>query len=121
MKENMTLRALGYDDWFAGHADSTLKAGQSVARVMTVDRGSFMVRTEHGETVAELSGKFRFDAESSPELPCVGDWVCIDHTSPTLAIIHAVLPRRTFLRRKSPGRTVDFQMIAANLDVADYV
>jgi len=85
---------------------------------MTVDRGAFLVRNERGESVAELSGKFRFAVESSPDFPCVGDWVCVEHTSQTLAIIHAVLPRRTFLRRKCPGKTVDFQMIATNLDVA---
>ena len=77
-----------------------------------------MVRNERGESVAELSGKFRFAVESSPDFPCVGDWVCVEHTSQTLAIIHAVLPRRTFLRRKCPGKIVDFQMIATNLDVA---
>jgi len=85
---------------------------------MTVDRGAFLVRNERGESVAELSGRFRFAVESSPDFPCVGDWVCVEHTSQTLAIIHAVLPRRTFLRRKCPGKIVDFQMIATNLDVA---
>ena len=112
------MQDLGFDDWFAAHARGMLRTGQSVARVMTVDRGAFLVRNERGETVAELSGRFRFAVESSPDLPCVGDWVCVEHTSPTLAIIHAVLPRRTFLRRKCPGKTVDFQMIATNLDVA---
>jgi ribosome biogenesis GTPase / thiamine phosphate phosphatase len=29
-----------------------------------------------------------------------------------------VFPRKTFLRRKSAGEKVDFQMIAANIDVA---
>ena len=115
---NMDVQALGFDDWFGTHASNTLQPGQSVARVMAVDRGSFVVRNEQYETVAELSGKFRFEAESSPDLPCVGDWVCVNHTSPTLAIVHAVLPRRTFLRRKCPGKTVDFQMIATNLDAA---
>jgi ribosome biogenesis GTPase len=114
----MDLQDLGFDDWFAGHARAMLRTGQSVARVMTVDRGAFLVRNERGESVAELSGKFRFAVESSPDFPCVGDWVCVEHTSQTLAIIHAVLPRRTFLRRKCPGKTVDFQMIATNLDVA---
>jgi len=53
------------------------------------------------------------------DLPCVGDWVCVQHPAAGgPAIIHAVLPRRTFLRRKSPGKTVDFQMIAANIDAA---
>jgi ribosome biogenesis GTPase / thiamine phosphate phosphatase len=114
----MVLQTLGYDDWFAARANAMVQDGQNVARVMAVDRGSFLVRDERGEIPAELSGKFRFAVESSPDLPCVGDWVCVDHTSPTLAIIHGVLPRRSFLRRKCPGKTVDFQMIATNLDMA---
>jgi len=114
----MNLQALGFDEGFAAHARAMLQTEQSVARVMTVDRGAFLVRDERGETVAELSGKFRFEVESSPDLPCVGDCVCVTHSSPTLAIIHAILPRRTFLRRKCPGKMVEFQMIAANVDAA---
>ena len=114
----MNSKTLGYDDWFASHACAMLPEGQSVARVMTVDRGAFLVRDERDETVAELSGKFRFEAEAIPDLPCVGDWVCVDRSSPALAIIHAILPRKTYLRRKCPGKTVDFQMIATNLDAA---
>jgi len=114
----MDLHALGFDDWFDAHANGVLLPGHNLARVMTVDRGAFLVRNEYGESTAELSGKFRFTTESSADLPCVGDWVCLEHTSENLAVIHAVLPRKTFLRRKYPGKTVDFQMIAANLDVA---
>jgi len=33
-------------------------------------------------------------------------------------MIHSVVPRKTLLRRKCPGKTVDFQMIAANINVA---
>jgi ribosome biogenesis GTPase len=40
------------------------------------------------------------------------------HNDDTVAIIHEVLPRKTFLRRKSAGETVDLQMIAANIDGA---
>jgi ribosome biogenesis GTPase len=53
------------------------------------------------------------------DLPCVGDWLCAQWpSSGGPAIIHEVLPRKTFLRRKRPGDSVDFQMIAANIDVA---
>lgn len=114
----MDLQALGYDDWFASHASTMIQEGQSVARVMTVDRGAFLVRDENGDTTAELSGKFRIAIESSSELPCVGDWVCVDHALSRLAIIHAVLPRKSFLRRKTPEKAEEFQMIATNLDVA---
>jgi len=89
-----------------------------MARVMTVDRGAFLVRDAHGETFAQLSGRYRFTVETGPDLPCVGDWVCVERASPALAIIHAVLPRKTLLRRKCPGKKVGFQMIAANLDTA---
>lgn len=109
---------LGFDDWLRSQADAVLRPGQSVARVLAVDRGVFLVRDEHGDTPAELAGKLRFGVESAADLPCVGDWVCVERAVPTLAIIHATLPRRTFLRRKHPGKTIDFQMIAANVDTA---
>jgi ribosome biogenesis GTPase / thiamine phosphate phosphatase len=33
-------------------------------------------------------------------------------------VVHRVIPRRTFLRRKTAGRDADVQMIAANIDAA---
>jgi ribosome biogenesis GTPase len=114
----MDLQALGFDDWFGVHAEAVLQPGLSMSRVMAVDRGAFLVRNERGETSAELAGKFRFALESSTDFPCVGDWVCVEHhASGGPAIVHSVIPRRTFLRRKCPGKTVDFQMIGANIDV----
>ena len=113
----MDLQALGFDDWFAARAGTVLTDGQSAARVMAVDRGVFVVRDNHGETAAELSGRFRFSNESSLDFPCVGDWVGVNRESPEQATIHTVLPRRTFLRRKRPGKAIDYQMIATNLDV----
>jgi ribosome biogenesis GTPase len=35
-----------------------------------------------------------------------------------LAIIHEVLPRKTFLRRKAAGKKTDYQIIASNIDSA---
>ncbi|HMO51106.1 MAG TPA: ribosome small subunit-dependent GTPase A [Kiritimatiellia bacterium] len=115
----MKLTDLGFDGWFEQHCASLLQPGQRVARVTAVDRGAFLVRHQDAETPAELTGKFRFAIESAIDLPCVGDWVCVQcHGSGSPAIIHHVFPRKTFLRRKCPGKTVDFQMIAANIDVA---
>ena len=114
----MNLQQLGFNDWFSDHASTLLQPGQSVARVMTVDRNAYLVRGERQETPAELSGRFRQTVETETDLPCVGDWVCAQHASPELAIIHSVLPRMSFLRRKRPGKIVDFQMIAANIDIA---
>jgi ribosome biogenesis GTPase / thiamine phosphate phosphatase len=114
----MDLRKLGFNDWFADHVTTVLQPGQEVARVLTVDRNAYLVLGENQEALAELSGRFRFAVESNPDLPCVGDWVCVEYASSELAIIHSVLPRKSYLRRKQPGKIVDFQMIASNIDVA---
>jgi ribosome biogenesis GTPase len=115
----MELTALGFDNWFEEHAANLLQPGHCIARIIAVDRGAFLVRTQSAETYAELAGKLRFQIQSAVDLPCVGDWVCVRcPSSGGPAIIHEVLPRKTFLRRKCPGKSMDFQMIAANIDVA---
>jgi ribosome biogenesis GTPase len=115
----MELRDLGFDDRFADQAREQCSPGLSIARVTAVDRGRYLIRDEHGERPAELTGRLQFAAESSIDLPCVGDWVCArDLDGRSHASIYGVLPRKSFLRRKVPGKDVDFQMIAANIDVA---
>lgn len=115
----MDLTHLGYDSWFAEHAASLAQPDRLIARVTAVDRDAFLVRMQERDIYAEIAGRLRYTAESVMDLPGVGDWVSIHWPSTDgPAIIHDVLPRRTFLRRKSAGKTVDFQMMAANLDVA---
>ncbi|MCW8945243.1 MAG: ribosome small subunit-dependent GTPase A, partial [Sedimenticola sp.] len=60
-----------------------------------------------------------YTADSPTDLPTTGDWVYADfYDDHTHAIIHGVMPRKTLLRRKTAGKLVDFQLIAANIDVA---
>jgi ribosome biogenesis GTPase len=94
-------------------------SGLRLARVTAVDRGRYVVCNEQGEVPAELTGKFLHTAASSVDMPCVGDWVCVQYLdAESHATIHDLVPRRSFLRRKSPGKNIDYQMIAANIDVA---
>jgi ribosome biogenesis GTPase / thiamine phosphate phosphatase len=113
------LSDMDFDQWFQAHAGNLPQEGRDVARISAVDRASYLIRNQIREVPAELAGKFCFQVESSVDLPCVGDWVTVQyHNNDTAAIIHEVFPRKTFLRRKSAGEEVDFQMIAANIDVA---
>lgn len=115
----MTLEELGWEDELALQGMAVCDPDLVAARVTAVDRGRYLVRGKDGEIPAELTGKFLHLAESSAELPCVGDWVCVQiRDGGTQASIHHVLQRRTWLRRKIAGRDMDFQMIAANIDVA---
>jgi ribosome biogenesis GTPase len=115
----MKLRDLGFDQWFEAHTTELSMDGCDFARISAVDRGSYIIKNEYREVPAELSGKLAFQIDCSLDLPCVGDWVTAQYyNNDTAAIIHRVFQRKTFLRRKTPGENIDFQMIAANIDTA---
>ena len=115
----MKLRDLGFDQWFETHTPELRMDGCDFARISAVDRGSYIIKDESREVPAELSGKLAFLIDSSVDLPCIGDWVTAQYyNNDTAAIIHRVFQRKTFLRRKTPGENIDFQMIAANIDIA---
>ena len=115
----MELGDLGFDNWFEEKRKGLEAPDCAIARVTRVDKDRYLVRNEYNEVQAEPTGKLLFSADSSQDLPCVGDWVFVQyHNEGALAIIHDLFPRRTFLRRKSAGNKVDYQMIASNIDVA---
>ncbi len=115
----MNLTDLGFDTWFEERAEEALHRGLALARVSRVDRERYLVLGEPGEVAAEATGKLLYSAETGEGLPCVGDWVSVQYyDNGTLAIIHNVLPRKSFLRRKRAGSKAEYQMIAANLDTA---
>ncbi|MBF0351046.1 MAG: ribosome small subunit-dependent GTPase A [SAR324 cluster bacterium] len=115
----MDLKELGFDHWYKDQVGMEFPPEHSLARVSAVDRGQYIIRNEEGEISAELTGKFLYLAESSVDLPCVGDWVCVQyHDVGSFAVIHNILPRKSFLRRKCSGKNINFQMIAANIDRA---
>ncbi|MDQ6961581.1 MAG: ribosome small subunit-dependent GTPase A [Mariprofundaceae bacterium] len=114
----MELKDLGLDSWFEQHAHDLCEPEQTMARVVAVDRGRYVVHTGAGEIYAELLGKFFYAAERADKFPCVGDWVCLEHhDSNHFASIHRVLPRKTLLQRKTVGYDEEFQILAANIDV----
>jgi ribosome biogenesis GTPase len=115
----MTLRDIGFDSWFEAHATGLCLDGRDIARVSAVDRGAYRITDAARDVPARLSGRLAYQTPGPDALPCVGDWVAASlHDNAATAVIHRVFPRRTFLRRKTPGETVALQMIAANIDTA---
>jgi ribosome biogenesis GTPase len=112
------LERLGFDAWFRDRQPDPRQPGWVPARVTAVDRDRYVIRDADGEIPAELSGAFRFTVESAADLPCVGDWAAVEiHNDRGLAIAHALFPRKSLLQRKTPGRQIDYQLVAANVDV----
>jgi ribosome biogenesis GTPase len=116
-----TLPALGWDGgWAAAWQAADPGAGLLPARVVAAHRGAWDVLTAGGATPLEsrVAGRLRHEAGPA-ELPVVGDWVAVDaRPAEGSATVHAVLPRRTQLRRRAPAdHAAPFQVLAANVDV----
>lgn len=113
------LKSIGYSDWFESRVDDKNFAAHGLARIVSVHKDRYSVTKGGEEIFAELSGNLLYGTESASDLPTTGDWVYADfYDDDTHAIIYGVLPRKTLLKRKAAGKLVDFQLIAANIDVA---
>ena len=104
--------------WLSDQPDLNVDLKQ-IARIASVNRDNYTALTEFGEIQAEITGKMMFAAESPLDYPAVGDWVRAEFfNNNTLAMIHEILPRKTLLKRKEAGQRVEYQPIAANIDIA---
>ena len=117
------LRLLGWDERL-----ETLLASEAPGlvqgRILSEERGQYLVASGLGEGPASASGRLRHDADLDPVTtwPAVGDWVAMDPLAAGAGagehrLIQRVLPRRTAVIRRSPGdRKMPSQVLAANVD-----
>lgn len=114
-----SIKKIGFDDWFSDQADPDKLTRHSAARVISVHKQSYVINQGVGDVFAELSGSLLYSVDSSADLPTTGDWVYADfYDDDTHAIIHGMIPRKSLIKRKAAGKQVDWQLIAANIDVA---
>jgi len=115
----MDLKEIGWSSWQEANFNNFCEPGELPARITIVDRDRYHIQTSMGERIAKLTGKFRHISAANSDYPCVGDWVCVQtHEQDAEMSITRVLPRKSFLRRKTAGKDIDYQMIGANIDVA---
>ena len=113
------IKHLGYDNWFQANTDLEKIAEHQLARVIAVHKDSYIISKGDKDVYAELSGKLIYSTGSPVDLPTIGDWVYADfYDDDSHAIIHDVLSRKTLIKRKTSGKNIEFQLIAANIDVA---
>ena len=110
------LSDLGYNDDFSTAFDALCLTDCVPARVIA-DYGGYLkvASPEVGE--AEVAGALLHVSEPH-ELPKVGDWVALDPTNTSRAIIRAVLPRSSEINRKAAGTSCNRQVLATNVDIA---
>ncbi|HTZ47310.1 MAG TPA: ribosome small subunit-dependent GTPase A [Verrucomicrobiae bacterium] len=112
----MNLEQLGWDPFFDNAWKSVEAAGTEPGRVIAQHRALWTVAGQFGELQAEASGKLRQSTEESALWPTIGDWVVAKAKVGGGMVIHDVLPRRTQITRKIPGKQSKPQVLAANVD-----
>jgi ribosome biogenesis GTPase len=113
----MQLALLGWDERSSADFHPYSCAGLIAGRVTLQHNHIFTVVTEAGEVQAQISGRMQHESVSAGELPAIGDWVALRQPpGDGNAQIQAVLPRRSKFSRKSAGRAMREQVVAANAD-----
>jgi ribosome biogenesis GTPase / thiamine phosphate phosphatase len=119
----MKIEDLGYNNFFESKRKQLGLGSFPVARVISEARGLYKIKNESGEFLAKVTGKQMFEANSREDYPAVGDFVAIEELNKEQAVIKAILPRLTVIKRKfgdknRAGEKNEIQIIAANIDIA---
>ena len=121
LRENisMSLSRWGWNSYFEAMWSESDRENAVPARVVAQHRKCWRIAGEFGECLAEASGKLRLTAEAGADWPAVGDWVSAEvNAACDSALVRAVLPRRNQFTRKAPGKRIEEQVIAANVETA---
>jgi ribosome biogenesis GTPase len=108
---------LGFNNWFFDRIDLTKLIDHQIARVITVHKDRYTINNGKVDVSAEVTGKLMFSADSSLDYPATGDWVIAQYyDNNSFAIISEIVTRKSVLKRKTSGKNIEFQLIAANID-----
>jgi len=115
----MTLEDLGWNEAFEKEFAPYHAEGWKPARLIRDNKITYgALLTDGDEFEVIMSGKVYHDAQTDAELPAVGDWVAVDVGGEDGDnVIRARLKRQTCLSRKTPGKSSEEQVIAANVNV----
>jgi len=114
----MKLEDLGYNNKLEKIRIEHNLESLDTGRIIAEHKERYIVRTDKGEVEAEITGNMRFTARSREDFPAVGDWVALATYDIDFAIIHAILPRYSIIKRQAVGQFGEIQIIAANIDYA---
>src|SRR3974390_181152 len=112
----MKLKELGWNAYFEAAWNELGRAENTAARVVGANREVWRVRGDFGEAVAKASGSLRGAVDKGGYWPTVGDWVAVEGEEKAGLLIKEVLPRRTQIVPKEPGKRIAEQALAANVD-----
>jgi len=112
----MNLNQLGWDDFFELGFAPLREQGYIPGRITRETHHIYDAHTVSGRHTAQVSGLFHYTAAVKSDYPTIGDWVAMTESGGTF-VIEKVLDRKSAFSRKTTGREIDEQIIAANIDI----
>jgi ribosome biogenesis GTPase len=115
--DSTALEALGYSPYWQTLFESFAEQGLTPARVVRGDRGSALIATPAGIVRGQPSARLSKAARGPADMPATGDWVAVAADDDLdVALVEAVLERKSAITRGDPGKAADVQILAANID-----
>ncbi len=114
----MKLSDLGYSNYLEQFRVENNLQDFGIGRVILEHKERYIVKTENGESEAEITGNLRFSAKGREDFPAVGDWVALTMYDAGFSIIHSIFPRSSVISRQAVGKFGEVQIIATNIDYA---
>lgn len=108
-----------YINWLAEVEADPKRQDCCIARITCAGQNIYGISHGDRDGFARISGRMKHEARSALDYPAVGDRVLAEFIpNEDVAVIHETAPRSTVLQRKTSGKRVQIQLIAANIDTA---
>lgn len=103
-----SLQQLGWKHFFASQLSDLTETDYILARLFSIRRDQFILRSANDEYTITISGKLLLQDPS-----CVGDWFVLDSTGENII---KRLERFSLFKRLKPSRSLEFQLVGSNID-----
>ena len=73
----MQLEKHGLSDWFQDRINAEKMQDFQLARIVSMNKNSYLISDGYSSVMAEVTGKLMFNAVTPLDYPAVGDWVYV--------------------------------------------
>ncbi|MCE5224152.1 ribosome small subunit-dependent GTPase A [bacterium] len=113
----MDLHQYGWNNEWQNKFSIITQPGWIPGRILSQSVDLYQIITEFGEMNGKISGRWRYESLSSTDYPVTGDWVALQPSSGSNAVIHSLCQRANSLMRKQNTKQ-EAQLLGANIDFA---
>ena len=113
----MNIEQYGWNNEWQKKFSLISQPGWIPGRILSQSVDLYQIITASGEMNGKIVGKWLYKSISATDFPVTGDWVAIQPSSGSNAVIHALCERTNTLMRKQNTRQ-EAQLLGANIDYA---